>query len=239
MANHVRRRREHRRLTFLLNVLLRGRTTIQPRWSRHLWAIVQGEDFADQQVKWVQEDFFADIGEIVRDELSPPAAKTLEEVDPETYYAMVGNDGRGLQVPTDLDDSICCFLQLSKPNRDNFNRAAFWIETASRQWTVSFSASFASLAIAVEALGERALYPTARFTNFIEKYAPGASLEKRRKEMYALRSEILHGSGLMQMDQDAPFGWAPPQQTEKDLMDELWGLARIAVRNWLKKPPPT
>ena len=181
----------------------------------------------------------ADIGEIVRDELSPPAAETLEEIDPEKYYAMVGHDGRGLQVPADLDDSICCYMRLSKGNRDKFIRAGFWMDMVSRQWTVSFSASFASLAIAVEALGERALRPTARFTSFIEQYAPGASLEKRRKEMYALRSVILHGSGLMQMDQDAPFGWAPPQQTEKDLMDELWGLTRIAVRNWLKKPPPS
>jgi hypothetical protein len=73
----------------------------------------------------------------------------------------------------------------------------------------------------------------------IERYAPGASLEKRRREMYALRSDILHGSGLMEMDQDAHFGWAPPEQKGKDLMDELWGLTRIAMRNWLKNPPLT
>jgi hypothetical protein len=220
---NFRRMREHRQLTFLLNVLLAGGTTIQPRRPRHLWAIVHEEDVASQEVKWVQEFYFTNIGEVVRDELSPPVADTIEEVDPEMYYTTVGHDGRGLRVPADLDNSICCYMRLSKGNRDKFSRAGFWMDMASRQWTVSFSASFASLAIAVESLGERSLPPTARFRNFIEQYAPGASLENRRREMYALRSDILHGSGLMEMDQDAHFGWAPPEHKEENLMRELWG----------------
>lgn len=233
---NFRRMREHRQLTFLLNVLLAGRTTIQPRRPRHLWAVVHEDGAIGHEVKWVQEFYFAKIGEVVRDELSPRAAPTLEEVDPETYYASVGHDGQGLRVPADLDDSICCYMQLSKANRDKFSIASFWVDMASRQWTVSFSASFASLAIAIEALGERSEKPTTRFRNFIERFALGASSENRRNEMYALRSDILHGSGLMEMDQDAHFGWAPPEQKEKDLMDELWGLTRIGMRNWLKNP---
>jgi hypothetical protein len=237
---NFRRMREHRQLTFLLNVLLAGGTTIQLRRPRHLWAIVHKEGVSGQEVKWVQEFYFANFGEAIRDDLSPLAAETLEEVDPETYYATVGHDGRGLRVPADLDDSICCYMRLSKANRDKFGRAGFWIDMASRQWTVSFSASFASLVIAIESLAERgSLGAAAKFRNFIERYAPGASLENRRREMYALRSDIFHGSGLMEMDQDAHFGWAPPEQKEKDLMDELWGLTRIAMRNWLKNPPPT
>ncbi|MEO7861894.1 MAG: hypothetical protein ABIU05_15955 [Nitrospirales bacterium] len=236
---NFRRMREHRQLTFLLNVLLAGGTTIQPRRSRHLWAIVHDEGVAGQKVKWVQEFYFANFGEAVRDELSPLASETLEEVDPETYYATVGHDGRGLRVPADLDDSICCYKRLSKANLDKFGRAGFWMDMASRQWTVSFSASFASLAIAIEALGERTLSPTKRFSTFIEQYAPDASLATRRRKMYDLRSDILHGSGLMEMDQDAHFGWAPPEQKESDLINELWGLTRIAIRNWLKNPPLT
>ena len=233
---NFRRMREHRQLTFLLNVLLAGSTTIQPRRSRQLWALVHEEGVVSEEVKWVQEFYFTNFGEFVRDELSPPAAEILEEVDSQTYYATVGHDGRGLRVPADLDDSICCYMRLSKENRDKFGRAGFWMSMARRQWTVSFSASFASLAIAIESLGERSLRPTARFRKFIEQYAPGASLEKRRNEMYTLRSNILHGSGLMEMDQDADFGWAPPEQQEKDLMNELWGLTRVAMRNWLKNP---
>lgn len=232
---NFRRMREHRQFTFLLNILLAGGTTIQPRRPRHLWAIVHEEGFTDQEAKWVQEFYFANFGEAVRNELSPPATELLEEVDPETYYSTVGHDGRGLRVPTDLDDSICCYMRLSKANREKFCIAGFWMDMASRQWTVSLSASFTSLAIAIESLGERSLTPTKRFSTFIERYAPGASLENRRRKMYDLRSDILHGSGLMQMDQDAHFGWTPPEQNEKDLMDELWGLTRIAMRNWLRQ----
>ncbi|HEV8524120.1 MAG TPA: hypothetical protein VGQ71_06435, partial [Terriglobales bacterium] len=128
----------------------------------------------------------------------------------------------------------CRYKGLSKANREKFGRAGFWMDMASRQWTISLSASFASLAIAVESLAERGnLGAAARFRNFIERYAPGASLENRRREMYALRSDILHGSGLMEMDQDSDFSWAPPEQKEKDLLEELWRLTRIAMRNWL------
>jgi hypothetical protein len=103
---NFRRMREHRQLTLLLNILLAGRTTMQPRRLRHLWAIVHEEGAAGQEVKWVQEFYFANFGEAVGDELSPQATETLEEVDPETYYATVGYDGRDLRVPTDLDNSL-------------------------------------------------------------------------------------------------------------------------------------
>ncbi len=105
-VTNFRRMRKHRQLTFLLNILLAGRTTIQPRRPKHLWSIAHEEGAADQEVKWVQEYYFAKLGEVVRDELSPPSTETLEEVTPETYYAIVGHDGYRLRVPTDLDDSI-------------------------------------------------------------------------------------------------------------------------------------
>jgi hypothetical protein len=57
--------------------------------------------------------------------------------------------------------------------------------------------------------------------------------------MYALRSDILHGSGLMEMDKDSDFGWAPPEGNELDLMRELWELTRIAVRNCQRSPTLT
>jgi hypothetical protein len=236
---NYRRMRMHRQLTFLLNVLLPERVTIQPRRPRHMWVVVHEEGVPFQGAKWAQEFYFANFGKIIQDNLSPPTGEMIEVVDPDTYYASVGHDGRSLQVPADLDESICTYTSLSKANRDKFGIAGFWLDMSARQWTVSFSASFASLVIAIEALGDRTKGAAARFRDFIEQYAPGASLETRRKAMYALRSDILHGSGLMEMDQDAHFGWAPPGQKEEDLLRELWALARIAIRNWLKNPLST
>jgi len=236
---NFRRRRQHRQLTFLLNILIEGHTTIQPRRTRHFWGITHEKDTLGHESKWVHEFYSANIGERMRDELSPPASEKLEEIDPEKYYAMFIQYGQGLQVPADLDDSICCYMRLSKADRDKFSIAGFWLDTASRQRSLSYSASFASLVIAIESLGNRSLSSSAaRFHDFIERHATAASPERRR-DMYALRNDILHGSGLMEMDQDADFGWAPPEMNERDLMDELWGVARLAIRNWLKNPSPT
>ena len=253
VTNH-RRMREHRNLTYLLNLLLAGRTSDQPRRSRSFWANVPRDD-GGFEIKWVQEYFFAELGESVIDELSPPAGEQLEAVEPEEYYTEVSHDGKGLRVPTDLDESIRLYQELGAANRAKFDRATFWMDMASRQWTISVSSSFASLVSAVESLTERGTkhevycdeckkdWPhdvpgaTETFRDFFEKYTPGASLRERRSKMYKLRSGILHGSELMQLDQDLAFGWDPPWWNERELHEELWSLTRVAVRNWLKNPP--
>jgi len=176
-------------------------------------------------------------------------------VEPEEYYATVGHDGKGLPVPADLDESICCYAGLSAGNRAKFDRATFWIDMASRQWNTSVSASFAALVSAIESLAERGNIhqikcptcgkpaqhevpgATRRFKDFFDTYALGAALARRRDDMYSLRSDILHGSDLMQLDQDLAFGWDLPQWNELELHEELWGLTRVALRNWLKNPP--
>lgn len=233
---NYRRMRSHSRLTLLLNILLAGRTCLQPRRHRHLWAIENGD--INFTVKWVQEFFFAAFGEAVSDAPSPLTPERIKEVDPEAYYAKIGHDGRRLEVPADLDESISCYLQLPTQHRETFDRACFWMDMASRQWTISFSAAFASLVIAIEALGDRKKKPTTRFHEYLDQYAPGASLRDQRKKMYALRSDILHGSGLMEMDQGIHFGWWPTEHDEELLMRDLWGLTKLSMRNWLRNPPP-
>src|SRR5262249_59633404 len=90
---NYRRIRDHRRLTLLLNVLLAGSTTSQPRRPRHFWAIALGDDKHGYEAKWVQEFFWAKFGEAVVDELSPLAAEQLEVMEADAYYMQVGHDG--------------------------------------------------------------------------------------------------------------------------------------------------
>jgi hypothetical protein len=233
---NYRRIREHRKLTLLLNVLLAGRTSLQPRRFEHFWAILDSDN-GRQEIKWLQQFFIANLGDVVQDNLSQPAAEQLAALDPSAYYKSVGHDGKGLRVPADLDESICRYMQLSPENREKFDRAAFWKDMASRQWNISMSASFTALVSAVESLfSTRGRGTTARFRHFVEQFAPGASLALRRKQMYELRSDILHGSGLMTIDQDTAFGWDPPNWHERELHEELWHLTRLIMRNWLKDP---
>jgi hypothetical protein len=232
--------REHRNLTLLLNTLLANRTNLQPRRSSHLWAAFNVES-GSPEVRWAQSFFNAPLGECIRDAVSPLPTERLEEINADKYFTEVrGIDGRGLRVPTDLDESICGYQQLHPDRRVEFNRAAFWLDVSSRQWTISMSASFAALVSAVEALiNKRGPGSTERFRDFLERYAPGASLKARRGEMYDLRSGILHGSELITMDEDCAFGWDPSWWNEQELQQELWTLTRTAVRNWLRDPPPT
>jgi hypothetical protein len=205
--------------------------------------------------RWLQQFFWAPLGLSVIDALSPAAADRIAEVDPETYYTNVGHDGNPLRLPTDLDESLCRYRDLSEANRTRFDRAIFWMDVADRQWTISVSSSFASLVTAVESLTDRGkahwVYceqcqekqshevPGAgkRFRSFFETYAPGAPLRERRRRMYKLRSDILHGSDLMQLDQDLAFGLDPSDFNEAELHRELWSITRLALRNWLKNPP--
>lgn len=250
-VTNSRRLRCHRRLTLLLNVLLAGRTQLQSRRSAHVWARVRcnGQD----KIEWVQRFFFADLGAAVTDELSPAAPGRIEEVEPEEYYTRVGHDGLPLRVPSDLDESIVSYLRLQRESTRRFDRATFWMDVASRQWTVSVSASFAALVSAVESLttrGEAHHFDcptcakptqhevpgaTRRFMDFFENYAPGQVLAKRRQEMYSVRSRILHGSDLLALDEELAFGWDPPSWEQGQLHEELWGVTRIAMRNWLRR----
>jgi hypothetical protein len=253
-----RRIREHRRLTLLLNLLLIGTTKFLPDRRRNFWACVNlgAEPAGKLEIKWVQEWFFADLGEAVVEELSPSTSETLEVLESERYYKeVIGLDGRGLRVPDDLDDSIYRYQNLRPTLQAKFDRAAYWLSMASRQWEDSMSASYASLVSAAEALTPEggtkhfvyceeckdkrphdAPGATAKFRSFFEKYTPDTGLEKRRSKMYELRSKILHGSDLMQLDQGRAFGWDPPWWSEREMNWELWGLVRTAARNWLKDP---
>jgi hypothetical protein len=255
ITNH-RRIREHRRLSLLLNVLLTARISFETSRAEHFWAHIPPAEGTggNGESRWLQRFFWAPLDAAVTDALSPPDPERLAEVEPEAYYANVGNDGNPLRIPADLDEFLCRYRELSQAHRSKFDRAAFWLDLASRQWTMSVSASFASLVSAVESLTDRGTthrvyceqcqddrpheVPGAieRFRLFFETYAPGADQRKRRSQMYDLRSGILHGSNLMLLDQDLYFGWDPPGSNELDLNNELSTITRLALRNWLKNP---
>ncbi len=218
----------------------------------HAWCRV---GLGNNDNAWLQLSFFADIGPVVTDGLSDPSGGSLEVVDPDTYYATRGHYGHALQLPSDLDESICRYRNLGLQDREKFDRALFWLDVASRQWTNSMSSSFASLVSAIEALTERGVKhrvycdqcgeerehevpgPTALFRDFFETYAPGLSLKKRRKDMYDMRSGILHGDRLIAFDEGRAFGWDPPWRDQNELHTELWSITRIALRNFLISPP--
>jgi hypothetical protein len=233
-----RRRRKHQKLTLLLNLLLEGTSRFLGERHRHFWVYVRCGD--ESKCEWSQEGYFADFGQIVIEKLSTPVGDKLEEIESEIYYKeATGLDGRGLRVPDDLDESICKYQSLPTALQAKFDRAAYWMGMASRQWADSMSASYASLVAAAEALtpedgAKHSVYcvkcekrithdvpgATEKFRSFFERYTPDSGLGRRGK-MYDLRSKILHGSDLMQLDQGRAFGWDPPWWNEREMNWEL------------------
>jgi hypothetical protein len=247
-----RRRREHRKFTILLNLLLVGRTSCLLPRRQAFWASLPPEDGKPfpENFKWVTEGYDGPLDDIVLDKHSPPSDRTIEEVDPGHYYTkMVGNDQ--LRVPTDLDAQICGYLDLSPDHREKFDRALFWLDTSHRQSTVSVSTAFAALVSAIEALTERGdphqfncpicrkqtqheeRGATRRFKDFIDTYAPNVGTISKNK-MYDLRSGIVHGSKLIEIDYALAFGWDPPWFDQRETHWELSTITRIALREWLK-----
>lgn len=247
ITNH-RRIREHERLSNLLNVLLTPGITVLPRRQDHFWAACK----SDQEIQWVQQFYFAKIGKVVRATHSPPAATSIAEIEDSAYYSARGNDCLPLRVPQDLDAMIAQYQRLPTQQRESFDRAAYWMNMASRQWNTSMSLSFTALVSAIEALTCRGVShsvhcpdcdrtitheapgATERFRAFLEQYA-GVVLDKaRRSEIYALRSGILHGSSLITIDYDLAHGWDPPWWNQRELHKDLWRVANTALRNWLR-----
>jgi hypothetical protein len=188
----------------------------------------------------------------ITDSLSPPAGTQLEVLEANEYEKMLGDDGMGLRVPSNLDQSICLYEALSRSDREKFDRALFWFSSSSRMRDVSISASFAALVSAIESMNSRSEphkiicpvcrkkgqheYPgsTKLFKNFLKTYAPGASASKDRDLMYELRSHVVHGEHLVELDREIPIlGWTPLGYKERERYGDLWRLTRAALRNWL------
>jgi hypothetical protein len=242
-----------RSIALVLNVLLRSRIKAPPVAQRaeSLWASAPTLAGGFDEVHWVQPFFSAPLGEAIVDDLTDSDTKAMEVVDADRYYSDEVVPGDDLVVPSDLDTSLSAYESLSVELKEKFDRAAFWFDMASRQWTVSMSASFATLVSAVESLTDRGVIhrpkcpecgellahevpgATQRFKEFFESHAPGVLSHKEKVAMYGLRSGILHGSQLAQLDMDRALGWDPPWWNEREMNEALSKATRAALRHWL------
>ena len=57
--------------------------------------------------------------------------------------------------------------------------------------------------------------------------------------MYPLRSGVLHGSKLIEIDYALAFGWDPPWWNQREMHWDLWKITRVALRNWLERHAAT
>jgi hypothetical protein len=68
---------------------------------------------------------------------------------------------------------------------------------------------------------------------FFEMYAPGEGPRSDRTLMYEMRSRIVHGGDVMEIDLDPSHSWTPPDWNEQEVSRE-----KFALRNWLRRHGP-
>jgi hypothetical protein len=176
--------------------------------------------------------------------------KTFSEVDlgnvpnfsGEDYFNHLWIRDIEINLPPNLPDLLEQYSALSKPVRRHFDRACYWFSLGLENQKnppisiVAFSNAIECLlprksTVKCETCGSpKGKGPTKLFFDHLEKYAPiPESLEPDRKKLYGIRSALVHGSRLEDVDID----WLSPLRTDDDNNLLISILARRSLVNWL------
>ena len=234
----IRRTDTETRLVLLLNAFLRfGLTHIGFR-QKHRW-VVETKLSPGTANSPESRTLFASDGYLV-----PGFLNSAEDFNPTNHLPGIpmlaigehysGDAREPLVLPAYLEAVVTCYENLLEPDRRAFNRAIYWFGHSKAMYGVSFSAAFAALVQAIEALvppgdSSRA---TARFIGFMMEIG----VDKNMCEtFYKIRSQILHGSRVLLDDFEGHFGAGLHYGTAEFYYnyDECERAAGYAMRNWL------
>jgi hypothetical protein len=150
-----------------------------------------------------------------------------------------------IMLPQNLSDLLTQYFGLSKSIRAAFNRACYWFSLGLENQS-NLPISIVAFASAIECLlpnqghlicgtcGSReGNGPTKYFKQHLEKYAPiPDSIKSYRNKLYGIRSKLLHGRKLENVDLD----WASPLRSDDDTNFLICLMARRVLVNWLADP---
>jgi hypothetical protein len=151
--DNYRLRREHRRYSRVLNVILFSHIQFHGMRQKKFWAQLWPQDRSNGGVeyRWAQNGYFTDIGATVADVHSVCSEQPAKVFTSSEYYLPQTYHGDFLSVPDNLDELLCLYQNLSFEDKEKFDVAAYWFDLSARQWEMSASASFVSLVSAIEA----------------------------------------------------------------------------------------
>jgi hypothetical protein len=118
-----------------------------------------------------------------------------------------------LRIPFNFSDLLIILNKIDLQARDKFERALIGLKHSKQITTYSLSTSYIALINAIECLMpppeqidlcsscNRAISvgPTKNYYNFLDRFAPDDNIQ--RKELYKLRSKIVHGHSLLAQGQ--------------------------------------
>lgn len=233
---------------WLLNALLVTTISVGSSRSRQHWAVPIGQHRRFPLPEWSQDMYWFGGFKSEQASFSRRHGQPITVLPDAAYYGALRPMGP-LQLPASLSRSLRAVRSLAPANREQFMRAAQWRYAASDLWDSHISSWYIAQVAAIEALASRpgsrtpcptcgldtSPGPTARFRDFLARYAPGLSPVSRSR-LYDVRSGLVHGSSILH--HDSPFGATllPALGDERQRMDELHRSVQLAMLRWVEDP---
>ena len=214
----------------------------------HEWVVLPGWEYSEDRPSptslLAQASYFMPTMPGRGDDFSDVAeVEPMRLVPDEEYFGRLGTSVyQTLELPASLAALLDAVDALQPGDRDRFFRSAYWFSRAGGAWRLSQSLSYICLINAIEVLTphgvedrcptcglNRAPGPTARFRDFVERYAGDVP---DRSRLYAIRSRLVHGDQILQSDQPSGFAFTPHLWEERERHDRARRVAQTAVINW-------
>jgi len=236
------------RWIWFLNAVLLDRFASYSR-ARQSWFLTVGDLNAQPEVRWGSAGYF--IPDWV-----PPAGGFTLPVGPEIasrpqddYYTRRGvSVNETLTLPDSFEADVRRFLALGPGSRNRFLQGGQWVTASRDLWGSHMSAWYIAQVAAIETLvhqdeppdvcaecgRDKNQRPTARFKDFLERYAPGTGSRTEIDRLYSVRSGLVHGGTLLHHDSPFGGGMLAFATNEREPMDRLSLAVTIAMVNWLR-----
>lgn len=223
----------------VLNGLLYGSITwySSPR-PREMWVTKTGD--IEGPSFWAKKAYCFPGCRILTNELSEQDA-LLPVVPSAAYFGGPRSRAQAdlpmdtLLIPDNLDNLVAAFLNLDSARQRQFLRCANSIYIARELWDVSVSSYFIACVQAIETLvGKSKKNRTERVKKFVNEYCLTADIDRSIvDDLYKVRSDIVHGRYLFQLDATPGFFNAAASSQELGTFGPALTLAKNGLRNWL------
>jgi hypothetical protein len=239
-------------LGLLLPLLLKG-PIFQPRPyspQKH-WVILPGqitEEDPNPTPHFAQE-YYAAPGHIgladAFTELDVDSRLTVKSSSAEYYNQLAILMDESLEIPEMLPRLLDNYYGLPPEDQKRYLRSCYWFGLGQFIGHYSFSMSFVAYVTAIETLlinsdrphtcpecgGDHYPSKTAAFRSFLEQYVPDAPA---RETFYARRSDLAHGSSVLESDVRDEFdAFYPSHLDDNSEYGELTRTCRVSLVNWL------
>ncbi|MFE4029317.1 hypothetical protein ACFX4N_24505 [Priestia sp. YIM B13551] len=177
-------------------------------------------------------------------ETSPEGLEPMVKFTSKDYYSTEEYPHHSVQLPEMFNSMFNRFYLLDSKLQERFLRAAYWFKHAGEVTNISRSASFLAFISAIETMAsdksklteckecKNKAGATQQVRKFLEDNLQGEP-QKIIKKMYNLRSNLTHGSMILQEDSGTFMPMTPSSNEEFYDYNLTKKLTRTSLINWL------